>query len=121
MGAFIGELWSPRRPKSMLLAKSYPEDSIQSNCGDGGILYNDNAVNNNDQSPLTSSSIDLDALSPIMIRQQLQGVKSTLTTTHSSSPHSDNDTDKLQTSFSSPLPSANNNSTTSTKKRDKSP
>ena len=78
-------------------------------------------MNNNDKSPLPSPSIDLDALSPIMIRQQLQGVKSTLTIAHSSSPHSDNDIDNLQTSFSSPIPSANNNSTTSTKKRDKSP
>ena len=77
-------------------------------------------MNNNDQQR-NSTSIDLESLSPIMIRHQLEGVKSTLTSTETSLQHTDNEYDNNQTSFNSPLPNTNNHSTTPNKKRNKSP
>ena len=56
-----------------------------------------------------------------MIRHQLEGVKSTLTSTETSLQHTDNEYDNNQTSFNSPLPNTNNHSTTPNKKRNKSP
>ena len=51
-----------------------------------------------------------------MIRHQLEGVKSTLTSTESNLQHADNEHDN-ETSYNSPLPATNNHSTTPNKKK----
>ena len=75
----------------------------------------ENLVNNN-----LSPSVDLDALSPIMIRQQLEGVKSSLISTDNTLQYIENEENNGETSFGSPLPSETHNITPS-KKRSKSP
>ena len=76
---------------------------------------NENQLNNN-----SSPSVDLDALSPIMIRQQLEGGKSSLISTDNTLQYIENEENNGETSFGSPLPSETHNITPS-KKRSKSP
>ena len=159
--AYVGEIWSPRRPSSMLssgklynlqdrLNPAYlPKDIRSPNSrfslismyfiiipldivgkneskenqepSGGNEIYKLGGIsaNTNDQQR-TSTSIDLDSLSPIMIRHQLEGVKSTLTSTDTNLLHTGTESDN-QTSFTSPLPTTNNHSTTPNKKKNKSP
>ena len=79
---------------------------------------NENITNNNHQ-PDTSMNIDLDLLSPIMIRHQLQGTKSTFASVDLQPGH-DIESNNLTTSFNSPIPNSHN-SPASHKKRNKSP
>ena len=87
--------------------------------GDEDWNYDDNVANNNDNCSI-SATIDLESLSPIMIRHQLQGIKSSLTAPESNFQHTENEPEALQTSFTSPAPNNKIHSTTSNKKR-KSP
>ena len=81
---------------------------------------NENSVNQNGLlSP--SPSVDLDPLSPIMIRQQLEGVKSSLIQTDQSLQYAENEPNNPETSFGSPLSSSDTNNTTPNKRRNKSP
>ena len=80
---------------------------------------NENFANHNGLSP--SSSVDLDPLSPIMIRQQLEGVKSSLIQTDQSLQYAENEQNNPETSFGSPVSSSDTHNTTPNKRRNKSP
>ena len=80
---------------------------------------NENFANHNGLSP--SPSVDLDPLSPIMIRQQLEGVKSSLIQTDQSLQYAENEQNNPETSFGSPVSSSDTHNTTPNKRRNKSP
>ena len=81
---------------------------------------NGNFMNNNVQF-YSSPSVDLDPLSPIMIRQQLGDVKSSLISTDQALQYTEYQQNNPETSFGSPLSSTNSHSITPNKKRNKSP